>query len=97
VRLIDPKKTKTEYEKTEYGFIENTHHFNGSKDANVRIAALVIKPFEGRPDKNHVAAIIELEEATKEHRLAKESNAKEWLRYTTSRLRAANERIREVQ
>ena len=97
MRLIDPTKTIETVEKTEYGSVTTREHHDGSVDATVKIKALRIRPFDGAPDKDHVAAIMELQAATQEHMLAKHANQPEWVRYTTDRLHAANIRIQEVQ
>lgn len=98
MRLIDPTKTVDRFERTEHGGVKFTEHFNGSVDANVKISSIKISLTQGAtPDRNHVAAIAELEAATKEHRLAKHSGVPEWVRYTTARLKAANDRLLEVQ
>lgn len=98
MRLIDPNKTVQKVERTEYGGVLLTEHFNGSVDANVKISSIKISLTQGAtPDKNHVAAIAELEAASKEHRLAKNSGVDSWLRFTTARLEAANERLLAVQ
>jgi hypothetical protein len=98
MRLIDPNKTVQRVERTEHGGVLFTDHFNGSVDANVKLSAIKVSLTQGAaPDKDHVAAIAELEAATKEHQLAKESGVANWLRYTTARLKAANERVRAVQ
>lgn len=98
MRLIDPSKKVSRIEPTEHGGVKFTEHFDGSVDATVKLSAIKISLTQGAaPNKDHVAAIAELEAATKEHRLAKESGAAEWMRYTTARLQAANERVRAVQ
>jgi len=84
-------------EKTEYGSITTKEYHDGSNDATVKIKALRITPMSGPPDKDHVAAIMELQAATQEHMLAKHANQPEWVRYTTGRLKTANLRIQEVQ
>ena len=98
MRLIDPSKKVSRVERTEHGGVKYTEHFNGSVDADVKLSAIKVSLTQGAaPNKDHVAAIFELEAATKEHRLAKAANTPEWLRYTTARLKAANARLLDVQ
>ena len=96
---IDSKAfKKATVEKTDVSKILTTEHWNGSVDKTVKVKGLKLSLTAGAtPDKSHIAAILELEEATKENQLAKHSDNAEWLRYTTRRLRVANERLLEVQ
>ena len=90
--------TKTTSEKNDKATIITTSHFNGSVDKTVQVKAIRLSFTDSAPpNKALVAAIFELEGATKEHRLAKNSNSAEWLSYTTRRLREANVRLLEVQ
>ena len=85
-------------EETDKATILTTKHFDGSVDKMVKVKSIRLQLTDGAtPDKHHIAAIAELEAASKEHMLAKNSNSEEWLRYTTRRLKAANVRLLEVQ
>ena len=97
MRLIDPTKTLTTTERTEHGDnITYKEHHNGSVDATVKIKA--VKIVSGAPaSKPLIAAIAELEAATKEWRVAKHSNSTEWRRFVKTRLRVANQRVQETQ
>ncbi len=75
-----------------------TEHWDGTVDATVKVTSIKLSLTQGAtPDPRHVAAIQELEAATREHRLAKNSDTPRWLRFTTARLAAANARLLEVQ
>ena len=90
--------TKRTVEENDKAIIVRTEHRDGSVDATVKVKSLKLNLTSGStPDKYHVAAIAELEAASKEHILAKNSNSEDWLRYTTRRLEAANVRLLEVQ
>ena len=97
MRLIDPTKTKVFHERTHLGRnITRREHFNGSVDAKVQLRAVKIIA-HAPPTKSLVAAIAEVEAATREWRVAKHSESDEWKRYVKTRLRVANERLAEVQ
>jgi hypothetical protein len=86
------------FETNEAAKIIRTEHFDGTLDATVKVKALKLSLTQGAdPSREHVAAIHELEAANKEHGLAKHSGSEEWVRFTTRRLRKANERLLEVQ
>jgi len=91
--------TNVTYERTEHGRnVQVTDHFDGSRDATVKVKALRLSFTAGAtPNREHVAAIAELEEATREHRLAEASGNTGWVAYTSRRLAAANVRVLEVQ
>jgi hypothetical protein len=101
--LRDPRVGhKLHREKTtevnEHATIDTFDHFDGSVDKTVKVKALKLSFTDGAaPNKEHVRAIAELQEASKEHMLAKHSKDDAWLRYTTERLRVANIRLLEVQ
>ena len=95
MRLIDPTKTQTFKERTHLGEnITRREHFNGSVDVNVRLKAIKIEAHVTKP---LVAAIAELEAATREWRIAKHSDSDEWKQFAKTRLRVANDRLVEVQ
>ena len=95
MRLIDPTKTKIFKERTHLGEnITRREHFNGSVDANVQLKAIKIEAHVTKP---LIAAIAELEAATREWRVAKHSDSAEWRRFAKTRLKAANERVKETQ
>lgn len=95
MRLIDPTKTKTFREQTHLGWnITRREHFNGSVDANVQLKAIKIEAHVSKP---LVAAIAELEAATREWRVAKHSDSDAWKQFAKTRLRVANERVMETQ
>jgi len=90
--------TKTFETKTDVSTIVTREHFNGSVDQTVKIKALKLDiQLDGGARREHMAAIAELEAANKEHMLAKHSGNKEWLEYTTRRVKSANLRLVEVQ
>ena len=98
MRLIDPTKTQTTVTDSEHGRdrIQYTEHHNGTVDATVKIKA--IKIMSGAPpSKPLVAAIAELESATREWRVAKHSQSDEWKTHVKTRLRVANELVQELQ
>lgn len=100
MRLIDPTKTRIRYEDTEYGprRIAYRDHFNGSRDAKIRLTGLRLNMTAGAPpNKEHVAAIHNLEAAQAEWMLAKHSNDEQWRIAARQRLIDANERLWEVQ
>lgn len=98
MRLIDPAKTRTTVEEIERGRVTRTEHFNGSVDADVKLRALRISMTAGAPpSKPLVYAIHELEEATREYRLAQHSGNAGWLAYTTGRMGQAKAKVRELQ
>ena len=97
MRLIDPTKTRTRVERTRLGRnIRYTDHHDGSIDAEVKIRPIRLRLTAGT-SKAHVEAIRELEEATREELLARNSGHKEWARYATMRLEAAKQRVMETQ
>jgi len=78
--------------------VKITEHWDGSVDATVKLTSLRLSFAAGAtPDPVHVAAIHELEAATREHILAKNSDTPRWLRFTKARLAAAKQRMLEVQ
>lgn len=78
--------------------IIRTDRFDGSSDATVRVKALRLHITVDAPTRKQlVAAIGELEEATRELRLARASGHTEWVGYAKRRLAAANRRVQEVQ
>ncbi len=101
--IKDPRvgyKTATveKVEKTQFTTITRTEHFDGTLDATVAVKAMRLSFAEGAdPNREHVAAIAELQAATQEHRLARHSGLADWVRYTTERLHRANDRLLEVQ
>ena len=95
MRLIDPTKTRITKQRTHLGEnITRREHFDGSVDANVQLKAIKVTTVVSKP---LVHAINELEEATREWRIAKHSKSDEWKNYAKTRLRVANERLLEVQ
>ena len=97
MRLIDPTKKLTTVERTEHGNnIQRVEHHDGQVDANVKVKAIRI--VSGTPpSKPLVAAIAELESATREWRVAKHSQSDDWKRYVRNRLRIANAKVQEAQ
>jgi len=91
-------KQSTVTERTQYGYTTHTEHADGTLDATVKVTGLRLNITNGAPpDTRLVYAIAELEEATREHRLASQSGQDDWIRYTTRRLADANLRVKEVQ
>ena len=97
MRLIDPTKIRQTVTRTHLGRnVRHTEHHDGTVDAEVKLTAIKIMA-HAPPSKPLVAAIGELEAATREWRVAKHSDSDEWKRFVKTRLRVANERLREVQ
>ena len=97
MRLIDPTKTRQTVTRTEHGRnVRHTEHHDGSVDGEVKLRAVKITG-GAPPTKPLVAAVAELEAATREWRIAKHSESVEWQRFVKTRLRVANERLQEVQ
>lgn len=98
MRLIDPTKVDISRRPTEHGYVATREHWNGSVDATVKLKALRLSIVaDAPPNKDHVAAIHELEAAQQEWLYAKHSPDPAWVEYAKRRLRIANERLREVQ
>lgn len=75
-----------------------TDRFDGSNDATVYVKSIKINlTKDAPPNRDYVAAIAELEQATREYRLASRSGSHEWKQYASRRLREANLRVVEVQ
>ena len=78
--------------------IVRTDRFDGSNDVTVHVKAIKLNlTKDAPPNREYVAAIAELEQATKEYRLASRSGSKQWEQYAARRLKAANLRVVEVQ
>lgn len=98
MRLIHPDATHTTSETVERGRVIRTEHFNGSVDAEVKLRALRFNVVaDAPPDQRLVYAIHELEEATKEYRLAQHAGNPGWLTYSTGRMAEAKRKVRELQ
>ena len=104
MRLIDPTKTNSRTwgvaetgETSPSGSVTLTEHWDGSVDATVRPQPIRMVVTNGAPPRARVvAAIAELEAATREARLAKHSGSAEWSRYATKRLKNAAAQLEEV-
>jgi len=101
-KIRDPRlgyKTHREKssEETDSGAtIETFKHFDGSVDKTVKVKSLVLNLF-GKISPEHMKAINELQEASRQMIIAKHSNNPEMERKATFRLERANVRLLEVQ
>ena len=85
---------------SESGTATQYEWWDGRVDATVRPAPIRMRltQTDGAPlDKNHVAAIHEMGEATREAALSKKVGNQEWMKYAYARLAAAKRRVEEVQ
>ncbi len=100
MRLIDPTRTNVRSVDSEYGrgMIRYREHHNGSVDAIVFMRALRIRMTQGAPLVGEfVVALEEQQAAVREHELARQADSPDWLRYAAGRLKAANEKVQELQ
>ena len=96
--IVRAQAENTTVEKIERGRVVRTEHFNGRVDADVKLRALRFNLTNGAPpDERLVYAIHELEEATREYRLSQHTGNQPWLDYTTGRMEAAKQKVRDLQ
>lgn len=91
------ESTREEVVETEYGRnVKVTHHFDGSKDATVKVRSLKLYVSSGAPpNREALLAVRELQEATRALAFARQVGR--GVGVAEQRLREANQRLLEVQ